>query len=37
MIDYIIPREKIIFGDNTHKQDNLINVIIKQEQAQISE
>ena len=37
MNDYILPREKIMFGNNTHKQDSLRNVIIKQEQAQISE
>lgn len=37
MNDYILPREKIMFGDNTHKQDSLRNVIIKQEQVQISE
>ena len=36
MDDYILPREKIMFGNNTHKRDSLKNAILKQEQAQKS-
>lgn len=36
MDEYILPREKIMFGDDTHKRDSLKNAIIKQEQAQKS-